>query len=607
MTNVPDTLTNRNWLAADLLILSLLFLLAFGATAWNLDRAPDVFTDEILYTRAGTRLAAEGALVWDSGRPLVVHPPLYFLVEAAYLQLSGDPAAQLYTVADIFAAVAHARYLNAIFAGLTAALLYWLGQRLHSRKLGLLLALLFMLDPFGLRTNRRAMLETLAGLLSLAGMATLITALPPPIDLSTLLPGRVLGMAGELRPRRALVGGVLLGAALLTKDLAFTALLAVGLFGLWQWWRRRQETGAGRLVLPYFQTAIIAALTALLVPLWAILAGHWERYADVKLLSLQRLLGLVHLSGWNRPGVSLTDLLLQRLLDYGSSYLLLGLGGLALLFLLLVARHDSRARLLATWGLVLYPFYGFVALFGSGNDQFFYYLLLPAIVLVGYALTFLPQAARQSRLGQRLPHDVRARLFQLAALVLLLIFLPYNASQWTLSYHLGRDDGYRQLSRFVADNVPPDEAINASGDALKFAYFFPERPIAAAATPEEAQEQGLHYFVLAPKDVEARYGRITPQLAGWITANGQRLFAFNGDSYGLITFYYVPYTAPPGAQPPAPSPRVSPAEGAPINSLLVLLGLWAVTLATLWLLLPESVPVEPPRPVRSMEARQRHV
>lgn len=603
MSNATDTTTNRYWLAADLLALTLLFLLAFGAVAWNLDRAPDVFTDEILYTRAGTRLAAEGALVWDSGRPLVVHPPLYFLLEAAYLQLSGDPAAQLYAVGDIFAAVAHARYLNAIFAGLTAALLYWLGQRLHSRKLGLLLALLFILDPFGLRTNRRAMLETLAGLLSLAGMATLITSLPPPIDLSALLPGRVLDIAEELPPRRALVGGVLLGAALLTKDLAFTAPLAVALFGLWQWWRRRRESGAVRQVLPYFQTAIIAALTALLVPLWAILAGHWERYADVKLLSLQRLLGLVQLSGWNRPGVSLTDLLLQRLADYGSSYILLGMGGLALLFLLLVARQDSRARLLAIWGLVLYPFYGFVALFGSGNDQFFYYLLLPAIVLLGYALTFLPQAARQSGLGQHLPPAVRTRLFPLAALALLLIFLPYNASQWTLSYHLGRDDGYRQLSRYVADTVPPDEPINASGDALKFEYFLPERAVVDAATPQEAQAQQVHYFVLAPKDVEAQYGRITPQLAAWIMANGQRLYAFNGDSYGLITFYYVPYTPPPEAQAPVASRRVSPAEGAQIDSFLWLMAGWAATLTLLLLLLPQRQVVFA---YRSAQTTRRH-
>lgn len=603
MTNVIDSPTNRNWQLRDTLFLVLLFLLAFGAAAWNLAQAPDLFIDEILYTRVGTRLAAEGALVWDSGRPLVVHPPLFFLVEAAYLQLTGDPAAQLYAVGDIFAAVAHTRYLNAIFAGLTASILYWLGQRLHSRKLGLLLAVVFLLDPFSVRTNRRAMLETLAGLLSLSGLGVLLTALPRPVDRSTLLPGRVFSVAEGPNLRRAVVAGILLGAALLTKELAFTAPLTVGLFGLWQWQRRRQTADAVQVALPYFLVVVISALAALLVPLWAILAGHWERYVDVKLLSLQRLLGLVHLSGWNRSGISLTDMILQRFLDYGSSYLLLGLGGLALLFLLLVARHDSRARLLATWGLVQYPFYGFVALFGSGNVQFFYFLVLPAIVLLGYALATLPQTARQTQLARRLPLGVRNRLFALAALALLLMLLPYNASHWVLSYHLGRDDGYRQLSRYVEKNVPADAPINASGDASKFEYFLPDRAIAEAATPQEAQSQEVHYFVLAPKDIQFRYGRVTPQLAAWITANGQRLFAFTGDSFGLITLYYVPYTPPAGAQAPIATQQVFPAEGARIDIFLWLLAGWVTLLTLLLLLLPQPQTVFT---YRSMETTRRN-
>ncbi len=533
----------------------LALLLGFAAIAWRLDRAPDIFTDEILYTRAGIRVAAEGALVWDNGEPLFVHPPLYFLVEGAYLALTRDPMGAVYAPGDIFAWVYHARYLNALIAGLTALLLYLLGRRLRGPWLGWLLVALFVLDPFGVRINRRAMLETMAAFLGLAGMALLLTAREP------------------VRPGRAIVAGLLLGAALLTKELTFTTPLAVLLFGLLEG-RRRPLTRAARW-MP-FLTVLVAGLSYLIFPLWALTTGRWDRFVHVKSLSLQRLIGLIHLSGWNRPEVSLWNFLLRRLTDYGSSYLLLALGGAATLWLLLFHRRERAGRLLGLWGLVLYPFYAFVTLVGSGNDQFFYFLLVPAILLVGYTATLpTPSAAFLPRLVNR--------WHRLALGILLLFILPYNAVRWVTTYGFGLDNGYRQLAAYVAEHLPADAPLNASGDAIKYWYFFPDRPIADAATPEEAQALGLHYFALAPKDVQGRYGRMTPALAAWIQAQGTRLFAVEGDSYGLITLYRVDYPGEDGPEPPSVSlprfQRFQPAQAGFVDTLLVALGVWwAITI-----------------------------
>ena len=79
--------TVRNQRLINLGTSLMIFLLAAVAVDWRLDMAPDVFTDEILYTRAGIRAAAEGALVWDHGEPLFVHPPLYFLALGTFLLL----------------------------------------------------------------------------------------------------------------------------------------------------------------------------------------------------------------------------------------------------------------------------------------------------------------------------------------------------------------------------------------------------------------------------------------------------------------------------------------------------------------------------------------
>ncbi len=84
---------------------ALIFVVAFSATAWHLDQAPDILTDEITYTRVGIRVAGEGAVVSDRGTPFLVHPPLYFLAEGAFLRLTSNLANSVHSAGDIFAEV----------------------------------------------------------------------------------------------------------------------------------------------------------------------------------------------------------------------------------------------------------------------------------------------------------------------------------------------------------------------------------------------------------------------------------------------------------------------------------------------------------------------
>lgn len=551
-----------------------LFLLAFGIVAWRIDRAPDIFTDEILYTRLGYRLINEGALVWDSGQPIVVHPPLYFLAEGLYLWLTGGTDLPLYTAGDIFSAVYQARYLNAVLAGITALVLFWLGVRLKDYRLGLLLAVLFVLDPFGVRINRRAMLETLAGLLALSGMALLL------VDRGQGRKSTLYGIAA----------GLLMGAGILTKELVFLAPLSALLFGIFEAWHERSKL---RQFSPRWSTPVLSGLIAFAsytsFPLWVWGSGNWERFARVKFLSLQRLLGLVHTSGWNRPGLSLFDFVLQRLVDYGSSYFLLALGGVAVLVLLLAGSGVRARRLLTVWGLLMYPFYGFVALFGSGNDQFFYFLLVPAIVLVGYVLLNLAEfdlawLALRLRKQYSSVHKalkglevVAARISMVGVIFILALLLPYNLWRWGISYGVGVDNAYTQLAAYISENIPAGQAVNASGDPIKFRYFLPRHPIGEAGTPEEAMQQGLRYFVLAPKDVQARYGFVTPELAQWLAQNGTVIFSSSGNSYGELLLYHLP--SAPGASSTLAAPyelRFLPAETAFVDGFLALLALWLV-------------------------------
>ena len=572
------------------MVTALIFALAFGAVAWRLSEAPDVFSDEIVYTRAGIRVANDGALVWDSGNPIYIHPPLYFLAEAVFQQLVAGPTLAVHSIGNIFTEVYQTRYLNAILAGLTAVTLYLIGRRLQGNKLGVLLVVLFVIDPFGVRINRRAMIETMAMLLTLVGMAVFLTERPRP--------------SGRFSPVRPILSGLVLGAAMLTKELAFTAILTVLAVGLWEYWRTRRASACA----PALVTIGVAAITYSVYLFWvlgasmaALIARHggalsfsilanWIAASDqpvgflgVKLFALQRLIGIAK-SGWNRPGVSLADFLIPRMIDYGSSYLLLALGGAATIWLLLFHRHDRVGRLLGVWGLINYPFYAFVAAIGAGHDQFFYYLLVPAILLVGYTLVVLPKDVvlyLSHRRSTRWHLPIASRRIRwgrnLVLLYLLCFVLSFDLVHWWLSYGIGQDNGYHQLAAFVQANLRPGELLNASGDTLKFQYFLPDQRIASAGTPAEAEREGIHYFVLAPKDVQDRYGNVTPELAIWITTYGQRLFSGYGDSYGEISLYRVDYAGSPSTYEPRPI-SIQPPRGGYVTSFVLALGLWMVFL-----------------------------
>jgi len=600
----------RNWSPGragqtlfDLLICLLIFFLAFGAVVYRIDQAPDIFTDEIVYTRVGVRVSGEGAMVWDSGEPFLVHPPLYFLLEVLHFSLSGDPNMPLYGAGDIFSAVTYARHLNAILAGITGVFFYIFGKIAHGRGLGLLLAAIFFLDPFGVRINRRAMLETLAGLLSIAGLTAFLALGEPKAGLRPL---RIRKLRDIPISPRVILPGLLLGAALLAKELTFTNLLVVLLFGLWEAGRimllRRREGNWSRWAdgLPVFLASLattgLAILTYSLYPLWVRTSGLWPSYSREKILELKRLLGFVHLSGWNRPGVSFLDYLTQRLIDYGSSYLILALGAAAILGLLLWGRKNRSGRLLIAWGLVMYPFFFFVALVGSGNDQFFYFLLIPATILVGYAgmtMADFTEVLLSAKWATKTWYLAICYIYTWASkfvlIGLVLLILPFNIFRWWTVFGVSQDNGYTQFAQYVNTKLPAGVSLNASGDPIKFHYFLPNQPIFARSTPEEAMEAGIHYFALSPKDVQFHYGSIEPVLASWIQENGTPLFSYEGSSYGNIFLYRVDYPNP--GQVAQVSDLIAnqthwrsfkPARGGFVDSLVLSFVVWSLAWGVLY-------------------------
>jgi 4-amino-4-deoxy-L-arabinose transferase-like glycosyltransferase len=498
----------------------------------RLSAAPDILADEGLYLLVGNNLARGAGLVAPGGTPFFWHPPVYLLVEAGYIKLAGlsdvDPVSALYSV----------RWLNVFFSAATAALLLLLGRNLHSHKVGLLMAGIFLLDPYVQRINRRGMLETLAMLLALIGLYVFFSA------------------RQRLTGRQELAAGVALGLAILTKELLAFELIVILACAAWS---RRSHMANALKVL------IIACLVYLIYPIWAFAVGQGDMYVWLKLQRLEVFLKWSNY--WSRlngqtppePGVVLNtgsgapfvENVLAVLGQYATSYTLIALGGLLTVVLLLHFRSRSGARCLATWAATSYGFIGFGLLFGTLSDQLFYYLIIPSIAVNSYAFVIIfssmttAAAPRWAKLAGSYEFSTTTRntrrtiayhaLRSLIVVTLISISL-YDTYQWFEKYQFGIDDSYAKIFGYVKANIPPGETISVGDDVSN--YFLPDYRIDFHRDADSVIAGHVQYFILSSKDAWGGYHGMTPAFYNWAMLETKPIIEEEGSTFWKLGLYY---------------------------------------------------------------------
>lgn len=481
------------------------------AVLWNIPRSPDSMFDEMAYTRAAQSIEQRWHFGWTD-RAVFVHPPVSFLAQAGWLHLLGRGAAALPD------AIAATRLLTGAVAvlnvGLLALLAYRLMPQAGARRralLTLVVAVLAATDPLLLRYCRVALIESFA----LFGcLVTLYAAL-------------------ALRHRRWVVYVPVVGCAsgltLLTKELTVFLLLTPVLYAvLGRDWRRARVA--------------VAALAAgvclwLLFPLWAARIGLADAFLSEKLISFQRLLGLVQVTGWNRPGFSLLSFLstvVGDLAQFATSYLFVAGGALATLWLFLHRLTESARWLLALL-LTSYAFGAYTFLLGTLNEHFFVYVV-PAALLGTVLVTDAVVAARANVARHR---GRRLWTVAVAPVVALLAVLGLAGASW-IRFYAHDSDGLFRIAAFVRTHVPPHSAVNGTGDPDKFAFLLPGYTITDYGTGPGAASHGVHLFFLSDKDAEQRNGNTTPELTSWVRAHGTRLAAVPSTTYHGLELWQVP-------------------------------------------------------------------
>ncbi|RSS56862.1 glycosyltransferase family 39 protein [Streptomyces sp. WAC01280] len=482
------------WAALAAAVTTCLRLLQIG-------RAGDLFVDETIYRRLGVS-AGQGEFPRTDEGLFFLHPPGHFYMEAGWIRLVGDHS-------DVIASVHSMRVLNALLAGVTAALIVFLVARVRSRGAGLLAGLVFALDQFCIRQNDRVLLETgtmvwvLAGYLVLVGLTR---PEPPP-----------------WARRRALLAGFLLGLAVLTKDhaalITVLPLLAALLLG-WGPPRRLVALALTTIVSMYgVYVALIAGF------------GHFDEFWLAKTSGVRRLLGLVQETGFNAPGTpSLSGRLLDELPGYTTTYLLLVLTPVALV--LLLRRKEPVYRLLALFHASAIVTLGYALSIGTLEEQALYLLFVPNLVALAVTVP-LPHAGRRV---------LRTAVIGTLAALLAVPAVVYAQGRWTA------DDGFSRLRSYLLTNVPAGSGIvtvdgQKTRGVTSWAFDDTYR-LGNWTTPEARAAENATYLIVPWRVIEQGYGRSTLAEVRELTDGLRPVFSFDGPTYGTLALYRLPAPLP---------------------------------------------------------------
>jgi hypothetical protein len=474
-------------------------------------RSFDLFGDEVIYTGIGRSVASGGFPRFD-GQLFFLHPPAFFYLEAGWQRLLGS---QPGLVAQIY----EMRTLNVLIAGVTGTLMVLLAARATgSLPTGSVVGMLFALDPFCIRQNDRVLLETSMMLWVLLGYLVYLSMIGRP-------PSRWLWT-------RAVGAGLLFGLAVLTKDEAtlltvFPLLLAA----LLRWGARRAVTLLTACTTVSAYAAYVAVVAA---------NGHIGSWIAQKTMGIQRILGLVQVTGFHQKGSpSIFSVLLSESNYFGTTYLILILAVPALF--VVHQRGDHVQRMLALFWVVAGVTLGYALVFGTLEEQELYLLIIPSLLLVPVAarLAYRPSPDRRWHAWQR-RLTARWRPVAVAGLVLA---MSLNAATWA-QWRLRPDDGYALLLRYMAAHIPAGTTITAvdgttSDGITQYALAY-RYNVGRWVTPAARCREHVRYVVVPWLEILDHYSYYSPARVRQLVRPGQLLFSFHGPTYSDVTLYRIP-------------------------------------------------------------------
>jgi O-antigen/teichoic acid export membrane protein len=464
---------------------------AFCVRALGLERGFELWVDELLYVRLGESVSAGQFPTLPDG-PFFLHPPGYFILEAAVIKLfdvSGE-------IVDVLLQL---RWLNATLGALTVGLGFLLVRRLTGTAPAWFCAVLLAFEPFILRNNSHAFLETSAMAAVLAGFLVLV------------------GMPEPARKRAAFlrwtVAGLLLGYGVLCKDFFIICTIAPVLVAvLWK------ET------LPWRKATLVVAATV--IPYAAYLAVVAVReqmpgWVWAKSNGLVRMSGVEKSTGFTAEGSpSILSRLIEQSGHFGTSYVLLALCPVAGL-LLCFSLHAGR-RFIGLAGLALGAAGAYSAVFGTFEEQYGY-----GVMVAGALCSVLAVVELQ----ERYPKGRRFLAVFSMCFVALTVILGMRTA-------LTVDNGFAGARQWVKANLPADARVSVTNSTAEL-IFMDDARFGIWPSAPLMKEHGAGYILTQSLPTSQGYGYANPTMLAWLKDHATPVFTSEGPTNGDTTLWFV--------------------------------------------------------------------
>jgi 4-amino-4-deoxy-L-arabinose transferase-like glycosyltransferase len=460
-------------------------LMALALRAFGLQRANDVFIDEVTYADIARQIADGFMPPIVGGNPFFLHPPGSFVLNALVIRVLGleghpmDLALQL-------------RWVNTVLGALTVVVCFLLVRRLVGVGPSVYASIVLLSDPFVLRMDGRLMIEAPAGLAVLSGW---------------LLIHMVLDVhRGRKRLWLEVGAGLVFGVALVMKDMTAVFTLLPLLAAVV--WRRTIS----------LKTAIRIG-TLSMVPYsfylsWIAATGMLEQFIDQKWIGVLRMVGALQVTGFNAvPGTNLTGRLLELAGRFGTSYLLLGLSILA--GAVAATSPLPNRRVIGIFSLAAGCFGAYSILLGAAEEQFGYCVVLAALVSTPVAALMIVDRYR------------RLKVVMIAAAAIISV----------LSLGLGvqarvvADDGLIRARAWMNAELPKSSKVGLTSVTGEFALL-PHEGWEVMPSLRSLQDGDAQYVLTQSRPLREGYGFAAPELLDWLQDNAQPVFKVSGPTSG---------------------------------------------------------------------------
>jgi len=251
---------------------------------------------------------------------------------------------------------------------------------------------------------------------------------------------------------------------------------------------------------------------------------------------VERLVGLAQDTGFNAPTthVTLASRLTANLAVFGTTYLLLFLGGLATLALLRGLKpwrgdwgnrarpHDRAVLVVAAWAFVASAYLGYAIAFGSLEEQMFYIMALPVIACLCLWV--------ESRFpGWRSVTRVLALLTLTAVMVV-------NLAIWT-SVRSQPDNTYEQFLVWERANLPPGSVVSVTEFTAQF--MIDDARLGQWPTRAEMHDHHVDYVLVVTTLIQQGYGLATPATLADLRAHAPLVFQAHARGGGSLELFDV--------------------------------------------------------------------